>query len=38
MLVLKGNYKGVPLKIECGDSDHASLIINTLCLDDPLRF
>lgn len=37
MSFLKGNYRGVPIKIECSDSD-VSLIINTMCLDDPLRF
>jgi hypothetical protein len=37
MSILKGNYMGVPIKIECNDSD-ASLIINTMQLDDPLKF
>lgn len=38
MVFIKGNYRGVPIKIECNDLNDAATIINTMDLDNPLKF
>jgi hypothetical protein len=38
MTILKGNFMGAYIQIECIDLNHASMIIHNMCLDNPLRF